>query len=226
MRKPESREGLRSDTNDSHGGPSGQATHARQVTGATLPPARQAPTEGLAEPPSNPVHSELVRRARRAIENRRPCHGNALDQKDQALLRLLADHGRMSWADLGREVDLSPPAVAERVRKLEEAGVIEGYAARLDPGTLGLGVLAFVWVSVDAPDAHEALLRWADERTSVQECHSLAGRHDYLLKIRCHGTADLERLVRRNLRSVPGVSTTETHVVTSTSKETTRLPTS
>ena len=142
------------------------------------------------------------------------------------MLRLLADHGRMSWADLGREVDLSPPAVAERVRKLEEAGVIEGYAARLDPGTLGLEVLAFVWVSADAPQAHDALLRWSDERPSVQECHSLAGRHDYLLKVRCRDTADLERLVRGDLRSIPGISSTETHVVTSTSKETTRLPTS
>lgn len=142
------------------------------------------------------------------------------------MLRLLADHGRMSWADLGREVDLSPPAVAERVRKLEEAGVIEGYAARLDPETLGLGVLAFVWVSIDQPAAHEALLRWTDERASVQECHSLAGRHDYLLKVRCRGTTDLEGLVREDLRAIPGVSTTETHVVTSTSKETTRLPTS
>lgn len=142
------------------------------------------------------------------------------------MLRLLADHGRMSWADLGREVDLSPPAVAERVRKLEEAGVIEGYAARLDPETLGLGVLAFVWVTVRAPEAHEALLHWTAERASVQECHSLAGRHDYLLKVRCRGTDDLEHLVRQDLRSVPGISTTETHVVTSTYKETTRLPTS
>lgn len=149
-----------------------------------------------------------------------------MDQKDQALLRLLADHGRMSWADLGREVDLSPPAVAERVRKLEEAGVIEGYAARLDAETLGFGVLAFVWVSVDRPDAHRALVEWGEERAYVQECHSLVGRHDFLLKIRCPGTSDLERILREDLRSVPGVSTTETHLVTSTSKETTRLPSS
>lgn len=146
------------------------------------------------------------------------------DEKDLALLRLLGEDGRMSWADLGREVELSPPAVAERVRKLEEGGAIQGYTARLDPGCLGLGILALVWVRLSDLDGQERLESWARTSGRVQECHSVTGPHDYVLKLRCRDALELERILREEVRALGGVRTTETQVVLSTVKETGRLP--
>jgi Lrp/AsnC family leucine-responsive transcriptional regulator len=147
-----------------------------------------------------------------------------LDDLDLKLLaRLMAD-GRVTWAQLASEVGLSGPSVTERVRKLERLGVLEGFTAKVSPESVGYGLLAFVAVSISGPTHQEDLLGWAESAVEVQECHVVAGAHDYLLKVRCQDSKDLERVLNRGLRLVPGVVRTNSSIVLTTAKETSAVP--
>ncbi len=147
-----------------------------------------------------------------------------LDDLDLKLLaRLMAD-GRITWAQLASEVGLSGPSVTERVRKLERVGVLQGFTAQVSPESVGYGLLAFVSVSISGPMHQDDLLRWARAAVEVQECHVVAGAHDYLLKVRCKDSKDLERVLNGGLRLVPGVVRTNSSIVLTTSKETSAVP--
>lgn len=137
---------------------------------------------------------------------------------DAAILEALQADGRRSFADLGARVGISGPAAHERVKKLEARGVIAGYAAVVDPGAVGFGVVAFTWIT-QAPGTTANLLDAEFEAIpEIEECHHVAGEADYLLKIRARDTHDLERVVRR-LQATRDVFTTETDVVFSTAFE-------
>jgi Lrp/AsnC family leucine-responsive transcriptional regulator len=147
-----------------------------------------------------------------------------LDAPDSKAVAELMTAGRMSWADLAARLGMSPQAAAERVRKLEERGVIRGFAAIADPEAIGLGLLAFVAVALDRPEHRDGFLAWARDCPHVQECHHLAGDDDYLVKLRCRGTGELERLISDELKGLPGVARTRTSIALSTVKETATLP--
>lgn len=146
-----------------------------------------------------------------------------MDDRDQAILRRLMVEGRASWAEISEEIGLSPPAVAERVRKLEERGVILGYAARIDPRSVDAGTLAFIAVRTTGPRAHRAITEWAEETPEVQECHIVSGKQDYLLKVRCRNPTELGSFLREELRALDGVVSTQSTIALGTSKETTAL---
>jgi Lrp/AsnC family leucine-responsive transcriptional regulator len=133
-------------------------------------------------------------------------------------------HGRATWAELAELLGLSAPATADRVRRLEERGVIRGYAALVSPEAVGLCLTAFVAVSLDRPKDRRAFLAKVADLPEVQECHHVAGEDDYLLKVRCSGTRDLDRVVSDELKELPGVVRTRTTIVLSTEKETSALP--
>ena len=141
----------------------------------------------------------------------------------KALARL-QDDGRETWAALGDALGMTGPAAAERVRRLEERGVIRGYRAVLDSAAVGATVAAFVAVSLNRPKDRAPFLALVARLAEVQECHHVAGDDDYVLKIRCRDTADLERLLTRELKRLPGVGRTRTTVVLSTVKETSAVP--
>ncbi len=143
---------------------------------------------------------------------------------ETTLLRRLQHRGRESWAALGQLVGVTGPAVAERIRKLEERGVIRGFTAVLDPVAMGYGLLAFVAVSIDRPEHRAAFLAKVDQLPEVQECHHVAGDDDYLLKVRCRDTSDLERVISDELKGVPGISRTRTTISLKTVKETLAVP--
>lgn len=132
--------------------------------------------------------------------------------------------GRTTWADLAQLLGLSAPAAAERVRRLEERGVIRGYSALVDPEAVGLGVTAFVAVALGSPEHRGRFLEGVGGMPEVQECHHVAGEDDYLLKVRCGTVRDLEGLVSDGIKGLAGVARTRTTVVLSTSKETVVLP--
>ena len=140
------------------------------------------------------------------------------------LLRRLQQSGRESWAALGQLVGLTGPAVAERVRKLEERGVIRSFTAVLDPAAVGYTLLAFVAVTLERPEHRGAFLAKVDALPEVQECHHIAGDYDYLLKIRCRDTGDLERVISDEIKGVPGVARTRTTISLKTVKETLAVP--
>jgi Lrp/AsnC family transcriptional regulator, leucine-responsive regulatory protein len=147
-----------------------------------------------------------------------------MDTIDMKAVERLQLAGRESWATLGIALGMTGPAAAERVRRLEADGVIRGYAALIDPQLVGAPLTAFVAVTLERPGNRAAFLRRIGRLIEVQECHHVAGDYDYLLKVRCAGTIDLDRLLTDELKSVPGVASTRTTVVLRTMKESVIVP--
>lgn len=145
-----------------------------------------------------------------------------LDDVDRALLAALQDDCRQPLARLGEKVDLSPPAVLERVRRLESRGLIRGYHAVLDARRAGLDITAFIGVGVDHPRHIEAFEKAALEMPAVLECHHVTGRHTLMLKVRTKDTEALHALIS-SIRELPGVDRTETMIVLETKLERQRI---
>lgn len=119
-----------------------------------------------------------------------------LDAMDLQLLSALQVDARLSYRALGRQVGLSQPAVADRIRRLEEAGVIAGYRVRIDRGRAGLAVTAFLRVTC-AGDRFQAVHRLARDLPAVLECHHVSGEACFMIKIADATLAGLERTIER-----------------------------
>ncbi len=149
-----------------------------------------------------------------------------MDELDRAILQILQTDGRISNADLARRVNLSPPAVHARVRRLEEAGIISAYVALLDWEQLGYDMLCFIHISLKQHTPETV----ADFRAAVQnlpevlECHHVTGESDYLLKVAIRNRQDLERFVVDRLTPVPGIGRIHTSLALTEVKNTTALP--
>jgi Lrp/AsnC family leucine-responsive transcriptional regulator len=147
-----------------------------------------------------------------------------MDTMDMKTVGRLQAAGRESWTRLGEMLGVTGPAAAERVRRLEERGVIRGYAALIDPTAVGASLTAFVAITLRRPKHRRAFLKRVAALAEVQECHHVAGDDDYLLKVRCSDTGHLDRVLSEELKGVPGVLRTRTTIVLGTVKETTVLP--
>ena len=146
------------------------------------------------------------------------------DAIDIDLLNMLQADGRVSNAEMARQLDMAPSAVLERTRKLERRGLIRGYEARLSPEDLGLSLLAFVFVRAnEAPGAATTGERLA-EIPEVMEVHHIAGEDCYLVKVRTASPEALGRLLRHRFGDIPTVTSTKTTIVLGTIKETASLP--
>ncbi|MCW2927674.1 MAG: transcriptional regulator, AsnC family protein [Thermoleophilia bacterium] len=117
-----------------------------------------------------------------------------LDPTDREIIRELERDARIPWAELGRRVALTAPAVRERVRRMERAGIITGYGAWIDPARVGRGIGAFVRVTTPSQPRHERLVEFAHERGEIVECHSLTGDDSVVLRVQVGDMAELERL--------------------------------
>jgi Lrp/AsnC family leucine-responsive transcriptional regulator len=146
-----------------------------------------------------------------------------VDSYDLKALALLATDGRASWSQVARRLGFSAPSAAERVRQLEKRGVIRGYEARLDPKSLGYGLTAFVAVNLPRERDRAVFLRAVARTPEILECHHTAGEDDYILKVRCKNTDDLEQVIARGLKKSVEVRT-RSAIVLSTAKETAVLP--
>jgi len=146
-----------------------------------------------------------------------------LDGIDLQILNTLQEHCRTSLAKLGEQVGLSAPSVQERVKKLEDSGIITGYHATVDAKRLGKDITAFIGVSVNHPRMLEEFERTVQELSDVLECHHVTGQHTLLLKVKTDNTSSLERLIS-TIRSIAGVERTETMVVLSTHTERVQIP--
>jgi Lrp/AsnC family leucine-responsive transcriptional regulator len=140
-----------------------------------------------------------------------------LDQVDLGLIRLLQADGRASQEELAREVGLSRPAVHERLRKLEQHGVIQGYTVHVDWSAVGLPILAFVLVRTTGRCAHSTaeIAGVAEGSAFVEEVHRVTGDFCFLVKVRAASSAALEALID-HIRDVPGVRATHTTLALST----------
>ena len=142
-----------------------------------------------------------------------------LDPIDYKLLDLLQLNARMTQLEMAAEVGLSQPAVAERMRKLEQEGVITGYAARVDRRKLAKDICAFIGVRIEHPKYNAGFAKRILELPDVLECHRITGPDSYLLKVVTEDTQSLDLLISDLLRHIPGVTRTLTTVVTSSIKE-------
>lgn len=143
-----------------------------------------------------------------------------LDDLDIKTLSLLCQRGRMTWAELAGQLGLSAPAAADRVKRLEERGIVTGYSALLDAAALGLNLTAFIAVTLDHPRHRAGFLAQVATSAEILECHHVTGDDDYLLKVRCCHTRALEDLITGQLKEIEGVVKTRTLIVLSTVKET------
>jgi Lrp/AsnC family transcriptional regulator, leucine-responsive regulatory protein len=140
-----------------------------------------------------------------------------VEEIDRKIVSLLARNGRMSFTELGRQAGLSVSAVHQRVRRLEQDGVIKGYAAVFNPEDVGLPLTAFVSVKPFNAAAPDDLPQRLAHLTAIEACHSVAGDENYILKVRVPSPVALEDLLYQ-IRTLGGVST-RTTVVLSTAYE-------
>ncbi len=140
---------------------------------------------------------------------------SALDDLDLRLLHGLQANARATYAELGALVGLKPPAVHERVKRLELRGFIRGYAARLDAKALGFGLVAFVSAYTTSDVAYERFTGAVAALPEVLEVHSVAGEETFVLKVLTRSTAHLDEFLSR-LKTVPGIGRTKTTIVLST----------
>jgi Lrp/AsnC family leucine-responsive transcriptional regulator len=147
-----------------------------------------------------------------------------IDGTDAIILNILQSSARTSNAEIARQVGLAPSAVFERIRKLEERGVIEGYAARIQPKAIGLPLLAFVFVRADDKPGAEQTARRVAEIPEVLEVHHVAGEDCFLAKVRAADTESLGRLLRERLGGIASITSTRTTIVLNTVKESAALP--
>ncbi|MCT4553995.1 MAG: Lrp/AsnC ligand binding domain-containing protein [Pelagimonas sp.] len=144
-----------------------------------------------------------------------------LDRFDRAILTELASEGRISITELAKRIGLSKSPTQARLRRLEEAGVIRGYRAILDPIRLGMDHVAFVEIRMS--DTRETALEAFNKAVSlipeVEQAHLIAGNFDYLLKVRTSDMRAYRRVLAEKISTLPGVSLTSTYVAMQAVKE-------
>ncbi|NTT87226.1 Lrp/AsnC family transcriptional regulator [Tabrizicola fusiformis] len=144
-----------------------------------------------------------------------------MDGFDRAILRELSVDGRVSATELARRIGLSKSPVQTRLKRLEEAGVITGYRAILDPIRMGQAHVAFVEVRLS--DTREAALQAFNRAVlavpEIEQCHMIASRFDYLLKVRTSDIQDYRRVLAERISALPHVAATSTYVAMEAVKE-------
>ncbi|HNB73765.1 MAG TPA: Lrp/AsnC family transcriptional regulator [Acidobacteriota bacterium] len=147
-----------------------------------------------------------------------------IDEIDSKILTILQKEARTSNAEIARQLGMAPSGILERIRKLEERGVIQGYRAEINPKALGLGLLAFVAVRSNDRVNDIATGKLLAQIPGVLEVHDTAGEDCYLVKIRAADTESLGKIIRTQIGTIPSVLTTRTTIVLETLKESTEMP--
>lgn len=153
-------------------------------------------------------------------------HFKQLDEIDRQLLCLLQENSRLTSAELARKVNLSPPGLQKRLKKLEESGIIEGYVTLINREALGLDLLCFAQVSL-AHHQPECVGQFCDRVKNlpeVLECHHLSGEFDYLLKVVVADHQHLEKFLSEKITRIPGIDKIRTSIVLQEVKTSTSLP--
>ncbi len=148
------------------------------------------------------------------------------DQLDLAILEALQANGRISVADLARSIHLSQPAVHNRIKRLERAGVITAYVALLDRDAAGYNLLCFIGLTLrpHTQAQFEAVQDALSAQDCVLECYRVSGAQDLMLKVALADHKALDDFVMTHLSTLPGIERIETHMVLHEVKQTTRLP--
>lgn len=138
-----------------------------------------------------------------------------MDAIDKKILKRLQDNARVTISVLSQEISLSMPAISERLKKLESAGVIKQYTAILNPALVDKHLMALIFLSFDNPTNGDSFRSYIEGESDVKECFYITGDYDYALKIITKSTKTLEKLLTR-IKEQDGIIKTETIVVLST----------
>ena len=135
-----------------------------------------------------------------------------MDKLDYRILNILKENGRETASDISKAIHLSVSAVLDRIKKMEEAGIIKGYTVRVDAKALGNDVTALMEISLEHPRFHDSFTEVILEHPNILDCYYLTGDYDFVLKISCSSSDELES-IHSSIKSIPGVSATRTHFV-------------
>ena len=140
-----------------------------------------------------------------------------MDRIDRDILSALETDARQSYASLAESIGLSKTPCWNRVQAMEEAGIITGYRADIDPARINLGVMAYIQVIIDSA-RREAFEAAVIDTPAILECHTIAGDGDYVLRVACRDVDDLDHLLRFDIVVLPGVQRSSTMVCLKTIK--------
>lgn len=144
---------------------------------------------------------------------------DTVDDIDLAILRLLSDNARISNAEMGRRVGLAPSAIFQRIRKLEEAGVIRGYTALIEPRSLGFTISAFVMIGTNENAGEYDTAALLAEIPDVREVHRVVGEDCFFVRIQVPDTDTLTDVLDDRIRPIPSVASTRTTIILKTAKQ-------
>lgn len=142
-----------------------------------------------------------------------------MDVTDIKILGILKKNGRATASEISKRVNLSIPAVSERIRKLEESEIIEKYTVKINRENTNKKLMAFIFVNIDKTENVEGFRDNIVKQSSVLECHHMAGEYDYLLKVLVEDSKSLESFITGTLKKIKGVNKSNTIIVLSSLKE-------
>ena len=140
-----------------------------------------------------------------------------MDKIDYQILSCLKENARQNATNIGNKINLSTSAVIERIKKMENAGLIERYTTIINQNITGKDLMAFINVKLDAPKYYERFIEHVNKNSAISECYYIAGDFDFLLKVVTSATSKLEEILNY-IKSIDGVSLTRTTVVLSVNK--------
>ena len=140
-----------------------------------------------------------------------------MDNIDIKIIKLLQENARITASEVAGSINLSVPAVSERLKKLESSGVIKQYTAIVDPVHMNKTLMAIVFITLERPRFADTFAEFVKKQNDILECHYLAGDFDYALKVVTENTTTLQELLDR-IKSLQSVQKTRTTVILSTAK--------
>ena len=149
-----------------------------------------------------------------------------LDKIDLSILRILQDNSKITNLDLSKQIGLSPAPTLERVKKLENSGIIESYHAQVNPASIGLSVKTFVLVSLawQKENALENFIEKVNQIDEIVECYIITGEADFLMKLVCEDIPTYEKLLFKTLSKIEEIERLKTLMTLSTVKDSKLLP--
>lgn len=135
-----------------------------------------------------------------------------IDDTDRKILSYLVKNARMPFLEIARECGISGAAIHQRVRKMEECGIIEGSRFIVKPDALGYGVCAFIGVILDHAHTYKTVVKEIENIPEVVECHFITGNYTFLIKLRCNNHQHLMDILINTLQNIPGIAKTETFI--------------
>lgn len=141
-----------------------------------------------------------------------PSIKNQIDQIDQKILSFLVKNARMPFLEIARECGVSGAAIHQRVKKMENLGIITGSRLLVKPKTLGLNVCAFVGIELSEPNMYSQVTESLRKIPEIVECHFVTGKHSLLVKLYCFNHDHLMQILLNTLQNIPGIAQTETFI--------------